>query len=134
MLIRAEKKIIDGKTCIARIKPTEAVPSGNVCPGPIARGPNRKIDPFCDACNADMRALFIHSRAFRVQGNKKVIPPIAQASKILPEMVFLFICLLFPVIQAMKEIIKNPINAIPLYANSSMGLLLNKFNAVIIAT
>ena len=130
----AEKKITEGKTCIARTNPIDCVPSANDSPGPIARGPNRKIDPFCDACNADMRALFIHSRALRVQGNKKVIPPIAQANKILPEMVFLFICPLFPVIQAMKEIIKNPINAIPLYANSSIGLLLNKFDVVIIAT
>ena len=81
-----------------------------------------------------MRALFTHSRALRVQGNKKVIPPIAQAKKMLPEMVFLFICPLFPVIQAMEEIIKNPINAIPLYATSSIGLLLNKFDVVIIAT
>ena len=64
MLIRAEKKIIDGKTCIARTKPTDVVPSGNVCPGPIARGPKRKIDPFCEACNIVIKILLIQDTFF----------------------------------------------------------------------
>ena len=87
----AEKKITEGKTCNARINPIDCVPSDNNSPGPIAKGPNRKIDPFCAACNTDMRTLFIHSKAFRVQGTQKVIPPIDQAKKILHVMVFLFI-------------------------------------------
>ena len=87
----AEKKITEGKTCNARIKPIDCVPSDKNSPGPMAKGPNRKIDPFCDACNTDMRTLFNHSKACRVQGNQKVIPPRDQAKKILPRIVFLFI-------------------------------------------
>ena len=65
MLITAEKKIIEGKTCIAKTKPTEGVPSSREWPGPIAKGPKRKIDPFWEACNNDMNALLIHSRKVR---------------------------------------------------------------------
>ena len=121
MLINAEKKITEGKTCMASTKPTECVPSGSVSPGPIARGPKRKIDPFCDACNIDIRALFIHSSALRVQGNQKVIPPTTQAKKMLPTMVFLFSWPLSPVIHATKEITKKPAKASPLYAISSIS-------------
>ena len=91
----AEKKITEGKTCNARTNPIDCVPSDKNSPGLIAKGPNRKIDPFCDACNTDMSTLFIHSKAFRVQGNQKVIPPIDQANKILPAMVFYLFDLYF---------------------------------------
>ena len=118
----AEKKITEGKICNASTNPIDCVPSDKNSPGPIANGPNKKTDPFCDACNKDMRVVFIHSRAFRVPGSQKVIPPIDQAKKILPAMVFLFNRSLFPVTQAIKEIMKNPVKATPLYVISSIKL------------
>ncbi len=105
---------------MASTNPMDLVPSANDSPGLMAKGPNKKIDPFCDACKIDTRMLLIHSKAMRVQGNQKVIPPIAQAKKMLPIIVFLFIFSLLPVNHAMEEIMKKPTKAILLYAISSM--------------
>ena len=105
---------------MASTNPMDLVPSANDSPGLMAKGPNKKIDPFCEACKIDTRMLLIHSRAIRVQGNQKVITPIAQAKIMLPIIVFLFVFSLLPVIHAMKEIMKKPTKAILLYAISSM--------------
>ena len=90
------------------MNPIDGVPSGNVCPGLKARGPNRNTAPLKEALKSEIRISLIHCRAFLEPEKENVSAPKAQARKKLPNRVSFLTPAREPVIQLMPEIKKKP--------------------------